>query len=135
MTPRAALLGLAAALLLVSPGCRKPGPEEAYRAFAESLRAGEAQKAWSLLSEGSRKALDARAAELARETGGIVRESGAALLVGAEARRAPRIASVALVREGPREAVLRVMDEAGATSEVAMAREGGGWRVVLPSGI
>ena len=135
MMPRAAALGLAAAVLLFVPGCRKSGPEEAYRAFAESLRAGDAQKAWPLLSEGSRKALDARAADLARETGGVVRDDGAALLVGAEARRAPRIASVTVVREGPREVVLRVVDEAGASSEVAMAREGGGWRVVLPSDI
>jgi hypothetical protein len=134
MPPRAASL-LTAALLLLAPGCRKTGPEEAYRAFAESLRAGDAQKAWSLLSEGSRKALDARAAQLARETGGVVRESGAALLVGAEARRAPRIASVTVVREGPGEAVLRVADESGESREVAMAREGGGWRVVLPSDI
>ncbi|HSN90837.1 MAG TPA: hypothetical protein VLS93_06385 [Anaeromyxobacteraceae bacterium] len=135
MTPRAPSLALAAALLLVAPGCRKSGPEETYRAFAEALRAGEAQKAWSLLSEGSRQALDRRAAELARETGGVVRGAGVALLVGSEARRAPRIASVTVVREGPDEAVLRVADESGDAREVAMAREGGGWRVVLPSDI
>jgi hypothetical protein len=132
---RAASLGIAAALLLLAPGCRKPGPEEAYRAFAEALRAGEAQKAWSLLSEGSRKALDARAAELSGATGGVVRDAGAALLVGTEARRAPRIASVTVVREGKGEAVLRVADASGEAREVAMAREGGGWRVVLPSDI
>ena len=135
MTPRTAPLALAAALLLLAAGCRKSGPEEAYRAFAEALRAGNAQEAWSLLSEGSRKALDARAAELSGETGGVVRGRGAALLVGSAARRAPRIASVTLVREGPDEALLRVADESGASSEVRMAREGGGWRVVLPSDI
>jgi hypothetical protein len=135
MTPRTFPLALAAALTLLAPGCRTSGPEQAYRAFAEALREGKAQEAWSLLSEGSRQALDARAAELAGATGGVVRDAGAALLVGSEARRAPRIASVTVVREGPDEALLRVADESGASSEVRMAREGGGWRVVLPSDI
>jgi hypothetical protein len=127
----------AAALLLAASlgvACRSSGPAEAYRAFAHAVREGRAQEAWGLLSERSRSELDARAKKLAAETG-VVPASGAALLLGDAAVTSPRLASVTVVRESADAAELEVAAVGGTARRIAMVRERGGWRVVLPSDI
>jgi hypothetical protein len=130
--PTIAALCLAA---LLAAGCRSSGPAETYRVFAHAVREGDARTAWSLLSERSRADLDARAKRLAGETGGVVPESGAALLVGDASLQSPRLVSVAVVRESADAAELEVAVVGGEPRKVTMARETGGWRVVLPSDI
>ena len=125
-----------AVLLAAAPACRRAeGPADAYRAFAAAAREGDAAAAWNGLSEASRAALDARAKELSARTDGAVPASGAHLLLGRAARSAPRIANVVVVRESAGDAVVRVEGEGGGAREVPLVREGGRWRVVLPSDI
>jgi hypothetical protein len=127
--PVAVLVALAATLL-ACPGER---PEVAYRAFVAAVREGDAREAWSRLSAGSQRALDARAAELARRSAGVTAARGVDLLLGDAALAARRLRSVVVVRESADAAELRVEVEGGGGSNVEMAREGGRWRVVLPS--
>jgi len=128
---------LAAALVLavLLPACRRAaGPAEAYRTFAEAARAGNAEAVWGLLSEGSRRALDARAGALAGKTPpGVVPASGRELVLGDLARAAPRVEKVLVLRESADAAVVAVtILGRGAPEEVPLVREGGAWRVVLP---
>lgn len=124
-------LALLAAVALAA--CSRPeGPAESYRRFAAAARAGDADAVWSMLSERSRAALDARASELsARAAPGVIPPSGRELVLGDQAARAPRLRAAVVVRESADTAVVRVEDEAGGAGEVTLAREGGAWRVVL----
>jgi hypothetical protein len=128
---RAALL---LALLSLS-ACRVAGPEDAYRAFAAAVRAGDSAEAWALLSEGSRERLEARAKALAARVPGTP-ASGRDLLLGDLSAGAPRLARVTVKRQTGDGAVLAVAVEGAgdpaAPGEVSLVREGGRWRVVLP---
>jgi hypothetical protein len=124
---------LAVALLL--PACRRAdGPAEAYRAFAQAARAGDAPAVWSLLSEESREALDARAKALSgKNPPGVVPASGQDLVLGDLARAAPPVEKVLVMRESADAAVVAVtVAGAAQPEEVSLVREGGAWRVVLP---
>src|SRR5512134_2110346 len=96
-----ARLGLVLALLALSAACRREaGPAERYRAFASAARDGKAEEVWSMLSERSRAALDARARNLAARTpSGVVAGSGRELVLGDLSAAAPRPKSVVVVRE------------------------------------
>lgn len=125
---------LALALLLASSGCRREvGPAERYGAFAAAAREGDADLAWSMLSQASREALETRARELAAKAPpGVIAGSGRQLVLGDLAPRARRPTSVVVVRETPDAAVVAVEVEGEPTREVALVREGGRWRVVVP---
>jgi hypothetical protein len=134
--PRLALPLLVA--LAALPGCRRTaGPAEAYRAFAAAARSRNpdaAGKVWSLLSERSRAALDARAKQVAAAApAAVVPPSGEALVLGNLAVAAPRLRSAVVVRESRDAAVIAVEEEGRpGAREVSLVREGGVWRVVLP---
>lgn len=132
MRTRLALLLLAAAL--TTAGCRRPaGPAETYRAFAAAARAGDAEAVWAGLSEASRAALEARAKAAAARAGGLVPTSGKDLVLGDLAAQAPRLKSATVLRESQDAAVLAVeVEGAPGAREVALVRESGVWRVVLP---
>jgi len=125
---------LAAGLLLASSGCRRDvGPADRYRAFSAAARDGDAEAVWSMLSERSREAFDARARALAaRAPAGVVSSSGRALVLGDLAPSARRPTSVVVVRESRDAAVVSVEVEGEGAREVSLVREGGVWRVVVP---
>lgn len=126
-------LALLAALALT--GCRRDlPPDQRYQAFAAAARAGDSDAVWSMLSEGSRAALEARAREAAAGAPpGVVPASGRDLVLGDLAHRARRIRSVAVVRESGGTAVVSVEVEGDERArEATLVREGGSWRVVLP---
>jgi hypothetical protein len=127
-------LSLALALVLAAAGCRSEmGPADRYRAFAAAARSGDADTVWSMLSEGSRAALDARAKALAaRAPAGVVPSSGRELVLGDLSARAPRPGQVLVVRESRDTAVVAVEVEGQPPREVTLVREGGVWRVVVP---
>jgi hypothetical protein len=127
---------LALALLLAAAGCRRDvGPAERYAAFATAAREGNAEAVWSMLSQASKDAVEARARALAGQApGGVVATSGRQLVLGDLAPRAPRPRSVVVVRESRDAAVVAVEVEGQGTREVSLVREGGVWRVVVPFG-
>jgi hypothetical protein len=127
---------LALALLLAAAGCRRDvGPAERYSAFAAAAREGNAEAVWSMLSQASRDAVEARARALAAQApGGVVATSGRQLVLGDLAPRASRPRSVVVVRESRDAAVVAVEVEGQGTREVSLVREGGVWRVVVPFG-
>jgi hypothetical protein len=127
-------LVLALLVVLSAAGCRRPGPAETYRAFAEAARAGDADGVWKRLSQASRDALDARARDVAaRATGGVLPASGKDLAVGALGAEAPRIEKATVLRESADAAVVAVEIEGSpGAREVSLVREAGVWRVVLP---
>jgi hypothetical protein len=86
-----------------------------------------------MLSERSRAALDARAADIAsRAPPGVVAGSGRQLVLGDLAARTPRAKAVVVRRESRERAVLAVEVEGEPVREVTLVREGGVWRVDLP---
>jgi hypothetical protein len=130
-----ALVAAAALAVLVLPACRRdPGPADRYRAFAAAAREGRADEVWSMLSEASRAELDRRAKDLAAKAppGVLLSASGRALAVGDLSALAPRPTSVVVVRESRDAAIVAVEAEGQPAREVALVREGGGWRVVVP---
>jgi hypothetical protein len=134
--PRLALALLVA--LAALGGCRRStGPAEAYRAFAAAARSREpdaASAVWSMLSERSRAALEARAKEVAKAApAGVVPPTGKELVLGNLSIAAPRLRSAVVLRESRDEAVIAVEEEGRpGAREVSLVREGGVWRVVLP---
>jgi hypothetical protein len=126
-------LSLALALLLAAGCSRDLGPAERYRAFAAAARSGDSDAVWSMLSERSRAALDARAADIAsRAPPGVVAGSGRQLVLGDLAARTPRAKAVVVRRESRERAVVAVEVEGEPVREVTLVREGGVWRVDLP---
>jgi hypothetical protein len=127
-------LALLLAAALTTAGCRRPaGPAETYRAFAQASRSGDVEGVWTRLSESSRAALDARAKAAAARAGGVVPASGKDLVLGDLAAQAPRLKSATVLRESQESAVLAVeVEGTPGTKEVALVRESGVWRVVLP---
>jgi hypothetical protein len=128
MTRLALVLSLAAAL-----ACRRPEPPDAaYRALAEAVRSRDADRAWGLLSESTRRWLDARAKAAAAEAPGVVPASGKELLLGSAAATVRPPSSIVVVGESADRAVLRVAAEGEEPREVVLVKEGG-WRVELPA--
>jgi hypothetical protein len=134
--PRLALALLLA--LAALPGCRRSaGPAEAYRAFAAAARSRDpdaANAVWSMLSERSRAALEARAkAVAAAAPAGVIPPSGKELVLGNLSVTSARLRSAVVVRESRDAAVIAVEEEGRpGAREVSLVREGGVWRVVLP---
>jgi hypothetical protein len=120
---------------LAAAGCRRPaGPAETYRALAAASRAGDVEGVWSRLSARSREVLEARAREAAaRAPPGVVPATARELVLGDLAAQAPRIRAVTVLRESGDAATLSVeVEGAPGAREVALVREAGLWRVVLP---
>lgn len=134
MTPRHALALALALAALAAGGCRREAaPDERYRAFAAAAQRGDADAVWSMLSERSRAALDARAKALAaRAPPGVVPASGRELVLGDLPARAVRPSSVVVVRESRDTAVVAVEVEGEPRREATLVREGGVWRVDVP---
>lgn len=134
MTAPRALALLAAAAMAALPACRRDAaPADRYRAFAAAVRQGKADEVWSMLSEASRAELDRRAKDLAAKApAGVLSASGRALVLGDLSALAPRPTAVVVVRESRDAAVLAVETEGQPAREVALVREGGVWRVVVP---
>lgn len=133
MTASRALALLAAATLAL-PACRRDvGPADRYRAFAAAAREGRSGEVWSMLSEASRAELDRRAKDLAAKAPpGVLAGSGRALALGDLSALAPRPTAVVVVRESRDAAVVAVEAEGQPAREVALVREEGVWRVVVP---
>ena len=131
---RRLLVPVLVALSLSLVACRsQEGPAQRYRRFAELARAGKAEEAWAMLSSRSRARLEAQAKELAAHApAGVLPTSGPELLLGDLSATAPRVKSVAMVRESRDAAVVAVQEEGGRKGEVQLVREDGAWRVVLP---
>lgn len=135
MRPAALTLLLLAGALL--PACRAPRfdtPVSAYESFhAAAQGAGQdprkAQAAFAALSTPTRQALEARAGAVADASGGVLRNEPVALLF-ANAKLAPGVPDVHLVREEGDAATVRVTGSSGAR-EVRMVKESGSWRVDL----
>jgi hypothetical protein len=127
---------IALALLLASTGCRRDvGPAERYAAFAAAAREGDGDAVWSMLSERSREAFEARARALAaRVPAGAVSTSGRQLVLGDLAPRARRPRAVVVVRESRDAALVKVEVEGEPDREASLVREAGAWRVVVPFG-
>ncbi len=128
-------LAVALSLAVSLSACRRAdGPADRYRAFAAAARGGDAAAVWSMLSERTRAAMDARAkAVSAAAPGGVVSPSGKDLVLGDLAVRAQRPRSIVVVRESADSAVLSVEVEGGGVAhEVELVRESGAWRVVVP---
>lgn len=126
------VLWLASACALLIAGCNRPDwstPVGAYRSFLRALTKGETEIAYGALSTPTRTLLEARAQELARASGGGLKEDPAALLF-ISAAEAGRVTEVKLVREEGARAVLAVTAPSG-TREVTLIREEGGWRIAL----
>ncbi len=134
MTARRALALLVLVALAALSACRREvGPADRYRAFADAAREGKADEVWGMLSEASRAELDRRAKALAaRAPPGALAASGRAMVLGDLSAVAPRPTSVVVVRESRDAAVVAVEADGRPTREVALAREGGVWRVVVP---
>ena len=128
------LLLLTGALLPACSAPRHDTPVNAYRSFHAAAQAAaqdprKAAAAFATLSEPTRKALEARASAASEASGGALRNEPAALLF-ANAKVAPGVPDVQLVREEGDAATVRVASSAG-TREVRMVRESAGWRVDL----
>jgi hypothetical protein len=86
-----------------------------------------------MLSEASRAELDRRAKDLAAKAPpGVLAGSGRALVLGDLSALAPRPTAVVVVRESRDAALVAVEAEGQPAREVALVREGGVWRVVVP---
>jgi hypothetical protein len=121
------------AFVLLALACSRPaGPAETYRLFATAARDGRSDVAWTLLSEGSRAALDAAARDAAARAPGIVPPRGQDLVLGDSAFRSPPLKSALVVRESADAALVAVEVEGAGKHEVEMVREDGAWRVVIP---
>ncbi|HYG70492.1 MAG TPA: hypothetical protein VD838_22640 [Anaeromyxobacteraceae bacterium] len=126
----ARILSFLAVLVLA---CGRPaGPAETYRQFAAAVRQGRADVAWTLLSKESRAALDAAARETARRAPGVVPPSGAGLVIGDSAFGSRPLKSALVARESEDRAVVVAEVEGEGKREVALVREDGAWRVVIP---
>jgi hypothetical protein len=125
---------LLGALLLQVPskcGQEPPGPEIAYRTFAQAANMANAPVAWSLLSKETRAELDRRAAAVAAAQNGARPLDGKTMAFG-EPLLAPReIKSVAVTPEGKDRARLVVTDSTGDVQSIVTVFEEGQWRVDL----
>ncbi|HYQ81521.1 MAG TPA: hypothetical protein VEP68_08470 [Anaeromyxobacteraceae bacterium] len=125
-------LGSLALLLSLAACAREPGPEAAYRSLARAVAERDADKAWSLLSQGSQRRLDALAREAAARAPGVVSPSGRQLLLGDASLSVRPLSRVEVAREEGDRVVLRVEEQGEGPREVTMVREGRGWRLELP---
>lgn len=121
------LLAVTALLL----ACNRPSwstPEVAYASIARAAQKGEQQVAWGGLSEASRKELERRSKSLAAASGGALQDDPRALFFGSAAPATP-IEEIKPVRQDERVAILAVRTTGGASREVRMVKEEGGWKL------
>ena len=125
--PTLAVAAVAAVLLL---GCNRPSwntPEAAYVSLARAAQKGEHELAWGALSQASRKELEQRSKSLAAASGGALQDDPRALVFGSAPPAQP-IEEIKVVRQEDRLAVLAVT-AGGASREVRMVEEEGGWKL------
>lgn len=122
----------AAVLALAASACapREGTPDAAYRAFARAAAEGDAERAWSLLSEEDQRWLDERAHAVAAVAPGVIAPGGRQLLLGPASRAVRPVTAAVVVRESRDRAMVEV-EAGGARGPVELVREGGRWRVRL----
>jgi hypothetical protein len=133
MQTRGALL--AAVVVVAAVGCRREAPdspEGAYRGFIEALQRGNARKAWSMLSPGTREQVQARARAIAETSRGVVRDEPESLLF--QGTRPGPLGEVTQVSADEQRATLRVASASG-TREVKLVKNSGKWLIDLSDNI
>jgi hypothetical protein len=129
--PRAA----SAVLVLVLLACQRPpsavaaGPDEAYRAFAAAVRAGQGKVAYAALSKRSRDGIEARSQEVAAGSGGLIKDDPTALTFSTGLKPKP-IDAVKVLNATDALATLEV-SAGGQVTTVTMVKEEGRWLVEL----
>ncbi|HTS82444.1 MAG TPA: hypothetical protein VMH40_17705 [Myxococcaceae bacterium] len=124
---------LLALLLLACAGCHRypdDTPLDAYRSLLSAAQRDDEARFLGLLSAKSRAELDARAAALAKDSGGTLRPRPADLLLADP--RPPAPGQVSVRSEDGKTAVLAVSAH-GSTQEVHLVLEAGHWRVSIPA--
>jgi hypothetical protein len=124
---------LALLLLLAAAGCHRytdDTPLEAYRSLLSAVQRDDETHLLGLLSGRSRGELEARAAVLAKDSGGTLRPRPAELLMADP--RPPAPGQVSVRSEDGRTAVLAVAGH-GAVQEIHLVLEAGHWRVSIPA--
>jgi hypothetical protein len=118
--------------LIVLAACARPqGPEAAFRAFVNATASGQRDAAWALLSDASRKTVEAAWQEAKKAGGEGAPASPQAMLFSDDLRVQRRVKSITVASSQGDRTVLRVTDDLGESREVPMVREGGAWRVEL----
>lgn len=124
---------LLALLLLAAAGCHRfpdDTPVDAYRSLLSAVQRDEDGRALALLTERSRAALTARAAQLASASGGALRPAPMDLLLADP--RPPAAGELTVRSDDGNTAVLAVTAH-GSVQEVHLVREAGHWRVAIPA--
>jgi hypothetical protein len=120
-------------LLLASAGCHRypdDTPVEAYRSLLSAVQRDDEARLLALLSERSRAGLTHRSEALARASGGTLQPRPEDLLLADP--RPPAPGQVSVRSDDGRAAVLAVTAH-GSVQEVHLVREGGRWRVSIPT--
>lgn len=120
-------------LSLVLVGCqpRPPGPDLAWRQFVEATRKGDAATAWPLLSEATQEKLTKAAQAVAKAEGKEPPKDGSDLMLRQRSTLVPPPKTVEAVFQGPNEATVHVVDQAGERGSVRAVKEDGRWRFDL----
>lgn len=120
-------------IVLAAGGCKRPapvsGPDGAYRAWATSVRAGDARGAYAGLSAKTRAAMEARTRAVADASFGLVKDDAALAMFQSGVRPGP-VGEVKVVESSGDSAVLEVTSE-GTTHTVRMVKDDGTWAVDL----
>ncbi len=125
---------VALVLLLGLGGCnRQNTPQKAYTFFLEQVRKGDEKKAWEVLSQPTREALEAKAKAVGAAAGGAEQPEPMEFFF-ANVPPPPAVTEVSLVREEGDEATVLVRSP-GRTHEVRMVREPSGWKVDLSASL
>jgi hypothetical protein len=134
MKTRAAPVVLAAALAALLPACQRDAPPDAtYRALVRATAERDEAAAWALLSAATQKRLEDRARLAAAAAPGVVPASARAMLVGDASLAVRPPTSITPGESTPDRAVLRVEAPGSPPRDVVLVREGGAWRVDLPT--
>ncbi|MGQ0505519.1 MAG: hypothetical protein ACT4TC_09380 [Myxococcaceae bacterium] len=119
-------------LVLLLSACNRPRydtPVNAYLTFSRAVQKDDLRGAFKALSTSTRDVLSEKAKELAKVSGGSMREEPAVHLFSPGVRP-PEVTKVDVVKEEGGTALLKV-ESAGKTQEVHMVREAEEWRVDL----
>lgn len=115
-------------------GCSRPRwdkPDEAYKAFSGALRRNEIKTAWDGLSEGTRKAAEARSKEVSKASGGSVKDEPMIMFFASGYKPLPQ-GELRVAKEEGQTAVVEVaISDGGVTQSQKMVKEGDRWVVDL----